>query len=329
MHLYHPPVRRWQIYLEERLAEQVRLTYGPELPAAPEYEVLVAGRPSRAALEASPRLQTLVIPWAGLPEETRALLGDFPQLTVYNLHHNATFVAEMTLALLLAAAKHLLPPDRALRRHDWTPRYGPNPAVHLAGKRALILGYGAIGQRVARLCRCLGMEVHALRHRVRPGDDPAFIHPPEALDALLPRSDVLIVALPHTEETTGLIGAPELARLPARAILVNVARGPIVDEEALFVALRDGTLHAAAIDVWYNYPAGKDAGYGVEEARVHTPPSTYPFHDLDNVVLSPHRAGGLGTDAVEEARVHDLAELLNALARGEAPSNRVRVERGY
>ncbi len=304
------------------------MTYGSELPIPPEYEVLVAGRPSRAALEASPRLRTLVIPWAGLPEETRALLADFPHLTVYNLHHNAAFVAEMTLALLLAAAKYLLPPDRALRRHDWTPRYAPNPAVHLAGKRALVLGYGAIGRRVACLCRCLGMEVHALRRRVRPDDDPDFVHPPEALDALLPQSDVLVVALPHTEETTGLIGARELSRLPSRAILVNVARGPIVDEEALFVALRDGVLHAAAIDVWYNYPSGKDAGYGVEEARAHTPPSNCPFHELDNVVMSPHRAGGLGTDAIEEARMQHLAQLLNALARGERP-NRVDVARGY
>jgi phosphoglycerate dehydrogenase-like enzyme len=310
------------------LAEQVHVTYGSELPSPPEYEVLVAGRPSRAALEASPRLRTLVIPWAGLPEETRTLLEDFPQLSVHNLHHNAAFVAEMSLALLLAAAKYILPPDRALRRHDWTPRYAPNPAVHLAGRRAFVLGYGAIGQRVARLCRCLGMEVHALRRRVRPGDDPDFIHPPEALDALLPRSDVLIVALPHTEETTGLIGAAELTSLPARAILVNVARGPIVEEEALFAALRDGVLHAAALDVWYNYPAGKDAGYGVEEARAHTSPSNYPFHELDNVVMSPHRAGGLGTEAIEEARMQHLAQLLNALARGEG-LNRVDVTRGY
>jgi phosphoglycerate dehydrogenase-like enzyme len=261
-------------------------------------------------------LEILVIPWAGLPPETRELLLDFPHVAVHNLHHNAASAAEMAVALMLAAAKFIVPIDRVFRTHDWTPRYQPNPAISLEGKTVLILGYGAIGQRVARACQGLGMEVVAIRR----SDTTGEIHPPDALHDLLPRVDVLIVCLPHTPETTGIIGAEELALLPADAVLVNVGRGPIVDEAALYHALREGTLYAAGLDVWYNYP-------GDESARSYTPPSTYPFYELDNVVMSPHRAGG--SKETEMQRMGCLAALLNAAARGEEMPNRVDLQAGY
>ena len=131
---------------------------------------------------------------------------------------------------------------------------------------------------------------------------------------------MLIICLPHTPETMELIGEPELALLSPGAILVNVGRGPIVDEAALYHALREGTLHSAGLDVWYNYPSG-------EAARSHTPPSAYPFHELDNVVMSPHRAGG--SDESEMRRMTHLAALLNAAARGYEMPNRVDLQAGY
>ncbi len=329
VHLRDEPPLRWRRYLEEALDPQVRVTYGPDLPEPPDYEILVAGRPSRRSLTAAPHLHTLIIPWAGLPESTRALLQEFPALAVHNLHHNAVAAAEMALALLLAAAKFLVPMDRALRRHDWRPRYGPNPAVRLGGGTALVLGYGAIGQRVARSCRGLGMHVLATRRRPRGDEAHADVRPPEALPALLPRADALLITLPLTDETVGLLGAAELARLPSPAVLVNVARGVIVDQAALYHALKDGALHAAGLDVWYNYPSGKDAGYDVEAARANTPPADYPFHELDNVVMSPHRGGGLRTTATERDRMEHLARLLNAATRDEPLPNRVDLERGY
>jgi phosphoglycerate dehydrogenase-like enzyme len=329
VHLRDEPPSRWRRYLEEALDPRVHVTYGPELPEPPGYEILVAGRPSRRSLTTAPHLHTLVIPWAGLPERTRVLLQDFPTLAVHNLHHNAVAAAEMALALLLAAAKFLVPLDRALRQHDWRPRYGPNPAVRLGGGTALVLGYGAIGQRVARSCRGLGMSVLATRRRPRGDEAHADVHLPEALHALLPQADALLITLPLTDETEGLIGAEELALLPSPAVLVNVARGAIVDQAALYHALKDGELHAAGLDVWYNYPSGKDAGYGVEAVRANTSPADYPFHELDNVVMSPHRAGGLHTTATERDRMDHLARLLNAAARGEPLPNRVDLARGY
>jgi phosphoglycerate dehydrogenase-like enzyme len=311
-------------YLRSRLSPQIRLTSGPDLPDPADYQILISGHPQREHVTASPNLQALVVPWAGIPDATRQLMAEFPGIAVHNLHHNAQPVAELALALLLAAAKFVVPLDRSMRSGDWTPRYESSPSLLLQGKTALILGYGAIGRRVARLCRGLGMETIATRrHASLPperDEEGVLVAPAQALNDLLPEADALLVCLPRTPETDGLIGAPELALLPSHAVLINVARGPIVDEEALYYALRDGTLYAAGLDVWYNYPSG-------EAARSHTPPSEYPFHELENVVMSPHR--GAASTETERLRMDHLAELLNTAARGEPMPNRVDLEAGY
>ncbi|MBN1953609.1 MAG: hydroxyacid dehydrogenase [Anaerolineae bacterium] len=322
VHLDRPYVPGVLEHLRSLLEPGIRLTVGPDLPAPARYHVLVAGRPSPEEIAASPNLCALIVPWAGIPPATRELLRGFPHIAVHNLHYNDVTTAEMAVTLMLAAAKRIVPIDRTFRQHDWTPRYQPNPSLALEGRTALILGYGAIGQRVARACRGLGMRVLAIRRcpEKAPPGLPDAVHPPHALRQLLPQADVLVVCLPHTPETEGLIGAGELALLPAQALLVNVARGPIVDEAALYHALCDGTLYGAGLDVWYNYPAD-------EAARPHTPPSAYPFHELDNVVMSPHRAGG-SVDK-EERRMARLAVLLNAARRGEEMPNRVDLAAGY
>lgn len=309
-------------HLRERLHPDVQITVGPELPQPTAYEILVAGRPEREHLVASPNLRALIIPWSGLPESTREVLLQYPGIAVHNLHHNALPVAEMALTLLLAAAKFIIPIDRALRQHDWRPRYRPNPSILLEGKTALILGYGAIGHHIARMCQGFGVEIWAIRRSVseKVKEGSVTLHPPNVLHDLLPQVDALLVCLPHTPETEGLVGAEELALLPSSAVLVNVGRGPVVDQEALYRALRDGGLYAAGLDVWYNYPDD-------EAARAHTPPASYPFHELDNVVMSPHRAGG--SRETEYRRMERLAVLLNAAARGESMPNRVDLKRGY
>ncbi len=297
VHIPRPPRGSFLEELSARL-EGVRL-----VDAAP-YDVLVEGAPERALAAGC---SAIVIPYAGVPGKTRKLAVEL-DAALYNLHHNAAPTAEMAMALLLAVAKRIVPYDRALRAGDWRPRYGETHNTLLFGKTAVVLGHGAIGRRVAAACEGFGMEVLAVRRR-----DGA------ALEELLPRADALMVCLPWTDETEGLIGAAQLALLPDGALLVNVARGPIVDEQALYDALRSGRI-AAGLDVWYDYPKEP-------EDRAHQPPSSLPFHELKNVVMSPHH-GGL-TDGVEALRAQHLAELLNALARGEEPDSRVDLKRGY
>jgi phosphoglycerate dehydrogenase-like enzyme len=264
----------------------------------------------------------VVVPWAGITAGTRDLLREFPQLAVHNLHHNAVTVAELAIALLLAAAKSIVPLDRGLRARDWTPRYQASSALMLAGRTALVLGYGAVGREVARLCRSLGMEVVAVRRNgpTDPTEGPDEVHPITELERLLPRADALLICLPHTAETDGLIGERELSLLPPSALLVNMGRGPIVDEDALFSALQERRLYGAGLDVWYRYPTDR-------ESRSDTEPASRPFGELDNVVLSPHRGGQ--ADATERLRMEHLAQLLNAARAGEPLPNPVDLSAGY
>jgi phosphoglycerate dehydrogenase-like enzyme len=312
-------------YLLSLLDDGFCITTGADVP--PETQILVAGRPTRDHLKSCPDLHTLVIPFAGLPVETRELMAGFPHINVHNLHHNAPMTAEMALALLLAAAKNTVPVDQALRKHDWSPRYTSTPPNFvLEGKTALILGYGSIGRRVGAACRGLGMTVQGIRRN--PGDEPG-VYALDALPALLPQAQVFIICVPGTPDTEGLIGEAELALLPDGAILVNVGRGYVVDEGALYRALKKRHLHAAGLDVWYNYPTRLESHLMGEESYRNTPPSAYPFHELDNVVMSPHRAGGAGTYEVELRRMKALAQFLTIAASGQPLPHLVDIEAGY
>jgi phosphoglycerate dehydrogenase-like enzyme len=304
------------------LEGHIQLTTGPIRQELPPFEALVAGRPDKAALDYSPNLESLFIPFAGVPPETRTLIRSYPTLRVYNLHHNARTTAELALALLLAASKNLLTYDKALRRADWTPRYEGNPGFHLQGCRVCVLGFGSIGREIGVLCKAVGMKVEGIRFSASPGEvwNNIPIYPPDALHSLLENSQILILSVPLTEKTVGIIGEEELKLLQRPSVLVNIARGSIVDEAALYHALLDGTLFAAGLDVWYQYPSSMDE-------RTSTWPSRYPFQELPNVVLSPHRGGA--ADSMEYLRAEALARLLSAASRGETLWNQVDLQRGY
>lgn len=323
VHVLSPPAEEARSVLEAALAPSIEVSFGPR-EAEANTEVLVGGRPSRDQLEGLPHLRFVVVPYAGVPQATRTLLLDgFPQLIVCNLHHNAVAAAELAFALLLAAAKTIVPADAGLRRGDWDLRYSGEATVLLEGKTVLVLGLGAIGTRVASVCNGFGMSVIGVRRHVdRPNPLDVAVHPLSALGLLLPSADFVVVCLPLTEDTEGLIGDRELRALPSSAILVNVARGEIVDERALFAALSERRIAAAGLDVWYRYPKGK-------EERRHTLPSSLPFWELDNVVMSPHRGGAFRTEGLERRRMEDLARTLNAIAQGGPIPNRVDLRAGY
>ena len=300
-----------EAYLTSLLDPGIILTNSGQDPELSDYEVLIGGRPSPEQLKASPNLRFLVIPYAGLPGTTRKLMLDFPQIAVHNLHHNAVPTAEMALSLMFAAAKFLVPYDQALRKNDWTPRYlTPSPVMLLKDKNILILGYGKIGQHIAKVCSALEMKILAIRRNQIPDENDVKIYPSQSLHELLPRCDVLMISLPLTTQTRDLINQKELELLPQHSILVNVGRGPVVNQKALYEALKNGQIRAAGLDVWYSYPSD-------EETRSNTPPSDFPFYELENIVMSPHRAGAGGSDDVEKLRMEHLAALLNAAARRE------------
>lgn len=283
------------------------ITFGTDVPS--EVDVLVWGVPTVEGLTSVVQGGTLVIPYSGVATATRERLAARPDLRVFNLHHNADLVAEHAVALLLAASRRLVPHHRAMVSGDWRGRWSEDDSPPLRGAPAVILGYGAIGRRVGEALTALGMTVHGIRRH----------HGVEALERLLPHARALIVAVPLTPATTGLLDARRLDLLPAEAVLVNIARGAVCDEVALYEALRDRRIYGAGLDVWWRYP---DA-----EHRHDTPPAECAFHELDNVVCSPHRAGH-GAET-EELRTAHLAEVLADLAQGRTPASRVDPTLGY
>lgn len=320
VHILYQPAKEDLAHLITLLDKNISLTAGEPLPGFGEVQVLVAGRPSQTQLEQLGPIEVLIIPWTGIPPETRSLLINYPDLRIHNLHHNAGAAAELALSLLLAAAKQVIPLDQQLRKQDWRPRYDKSSTVLLNGKNALILGYGEIGRLIKKYLEALSVNVWMIKRTVESDTNDELIYTPGKLNELLPETDLLILALPHTEETDQLISHKELSLLPGNAILVNISRGKIVDQEALYMVLKNHQIFGAGLDVWYNYPER-------EEDRASTLPADFPFHELDNVVMSPHRGGMV--QETETLRMAALAVLINAAARGEPIPNRVDLDLGY
>jgi phosphoglycerate dehydrogenase-like enzyme len=213
-------------------------------------------------------------------------------------------MAEHAIAMALAAAKRLLVEHAALARGAFN-QFTRNRM--LAGGVCGILGFGGIGVATARLARGLGMRVHAINRRGRSDEPTDWIGTPDRLDALLEASDVLVIATPLTPATLGLMGAPQLARMKPDAILVNVARGEIVDERALYERLTACPNFTACIDAWW-----------IEPIRHGTFRMDQPFMELPNVIGSPHNSAAAisGTGGVGLRRA--IANIRRALA-GETP----------
>ncbi|HJP84219.1 MAG TPA: NAD(P)-dependent oxidoreductase, partial [Fimbriimonadaceae bacterium] len=220
----------WEDQFRQALDGAAECTFGNEIPHP--VDVLVKGTPTEEELQG---VKHVVIPFAGIPVATRELLSTKPQTILYNLHHNAADTAEMALALYFAVAKKIVVRDRHLREGKWSEgsfmRGGSADSVRAAGKHALVLGYGAIGQRIANVCRAMEMTVWAVR---RSGPFDSDIHSVEKLDDLLSSAEALFVALPLTPETEGLLSAERLDLLPRNCIIANIARGRIFNEEAMF-----------------------------------------------------------------------------------------------
>ena len=173
-------------------------------------------------------------------------------------------VAEHAIALMFACARGLARMDRGVRGGSW----GPLEGVQLAGKTLGVVGLGGIGAEVARIARAIGMEVIGWNRTRRP--DAAA--PQVELDELLARADVISLHLALTDETRGIIDRERIAQMKRGAILINTARGALIDEHALIEALRSGQIGHAGLDVFHAEPLARD----------------HPLASMENVTLSSH-----------------------------------------
>ena len=212
--------------------------------------------------------------------------------------------ADIAMLLMLGAARRAYEGERLVRTNRWT-SWRPTQLLgtDLTGKRLGILGMGRIGSAVARRAQAFGMRVHYHNRRPLPPSQAAQADYVESLDDFLARSDVLSIHCPATPATTGLIDAAAVARLPHGAIIVNTARGPIVDDDALIAGLRSGHLAAAGLDVFTGEP-DIDPRY----------------RELDRTFLLPH----LGSATVETRNAMGFKALdnLEVYFAGQEPPDR-------
>lgn len=252
------------------------------LELIPDCNILIGWRPTEKLLEAGKSLRLCINPGAGV-KHLIDLFRKFPDLILCNGHGNAYFTAQHTIALLLALA------NRVLMHHDWMKqgrwRTGDKEAasIPLKYRKIGLLGYGAVNQKVHQFLRSFEPEVFMLKKHLAENDDRESVFTIDRLDEFLELVDTLIIAVPHTSETDGIIDRDRLRYLGKEGLLVNVARGGVIREKALYESLKSNEIAGAAIDVWYEYhpePDDKNKKF----------PWHYPFEQLDNVILSPHRA---------------------------------------
>ena len=198
-------------------------------------------------------------------------------------YSNSPAVAEHAFALMLSLAKKIIELDSSLKKGIWRPYAQEHFLKELYGKNLVILGFGGVGIEIAKRAKAFGMNIYAIKRTYDPSLKQKyslnFLGTLKDLDYVLKVADFLVVAVPLTKETKNLIGERELKLMKPTAYVINVARGAIINEQALYNALTQGWIAGAGIDVWYEYPPSPYA------------PSKLGLHKLPNVIATPHKAG--------------------------------------
>jgi phosphoglycerate dehydrogenase-like enzyme len=246
----------------------------------------------------------------------RVAVAELPaQAIVARTSHHERSIAEHILMVVLAHQRRLLPVTEQMRAGSWiSVATKASTPLHRTLDELTIgfVGLGGIATEAVRLCTGLGMKAVAVRRSPDAGSvleaDLEWVKPMEDLPELLAASDVVVLCLPLTGETRGLMGAEQFELMRDDALLVNVSRGPIVDEEALYTALQGKAIGGAALDVWWEAPTGTDAPEWVTR-----------FAALPNVIATPHHSGHARQTFVRRAT--EIAENINAFAQGRAPGN--------
>ena len=305
--------------LLEMLASEASLTFLGEIPPAQREQVL-----ERATIlltwnfareiqpQDYPHLQQVRfiqllsagadhMPFADLPSHL---------LVASNPGAYAAPMAEHVLAMTLALAKRLLVENQKLKQGEFD-QFTPNRS--LAGMTAGILGFGGIGRATARLMRAFGMRIAAINTTGTSPEPTDFLGTLHDLERVLRESDVVVISLPLTKATRGLIGKEHLAWMKPDAILVNVARGAILDEEALYTHVKSHPTFLVGIDAWWTEPFRQGA-FRME----------YPFLNLPNVLGSPHNSAIVANGQMHAAR--QAAENVKHFLRGEKVTGIVRRE---
>jgi phosphoglycerate dehydrogenase-like enzyme len=324
VYLPHPiPVWRLPEGYLEKIRRRAQKAFDIEIPyteeafarALPGAEALFAWGLARRHVEKAERLRWLHTPLAGVdrvlnPELLRAEIRVTSSRGV-----NTVAVAEHALAMILALTRGVADSVRAQVERRWTQDalFGRRPPLDvLPGKTLGILGLGDIGRALAQRARALGMVVWGMTRRPHPKPDEVDrLLLPDKKDLLIRNAEILVLAVPLTAETTGIIGERELKQMKPTSILINVGRGALVQESALVRALREGWIAGAGLDVLATEPL---------------PPAS-PLWSFPNVVITPHVAGTFPRYMAMSADL--FLENLGRYLAGDALLNEVDKRAGY
>lgn len=269
----------------------------------------------RGSRPPAPKLRLLQVPLAGTDGIDVAALPK--GVTLCNAYGHEAALGEFAVMMMLAWRHRLLDIAGSFRAGSWawSPMTGGPVRGEIGGQTVGIVGLGHIGREVASRAAALGCRVLAVNRTPRekpPLVERVFVW--DELDRMLGECDIVVLSCALTPQTTGLIDAPRLGAMKRTAFLINIARGPIADEDALYQALHNGVIGGAALDAWWRYPSPDDP-----EPR----PSRHPFHELPNVIMTPHCSPR--TDGTIARRSRDVARNIDRFVRGEPLANIVAV----
>ena len=277
---------------------------------APTADAFVGGR-IKGNWPAIPNLKLYQIPFTGYDWIGPAQVPAGCQ--VCNTFEHEGTIAEYVFCAMLEWEFGITKSDQLFREVGWKGRVPGTGPTHgeLYGKTIGIVGYGHIGQEVARRARAFGMRCIAVTRTIRSTEEPLeWIDTMRSLERLLGESDYVMIGLPLSDETRGLFNTVRLAQMKPDGVLINVGRGHIVEEEALYDALSSRRIGGAVIDVWYGYAS---------EDNPDRMPWNFPFNELDNIVMTPHNSAL--SETMHDRRWKFIAANLDRFNRGEQLEN--------
>lgn len=279
---------------------------------AAQCNVMIGGNIPRESWPAVPELRLFQIPWAGFnhtgPEK-------MPKGTpVCNCFEHESSIAEYVMLAMLEWEIRLCQMDVSMRERGWGGRIiGLTGSYHgeLSGKTVGFVGYGHIAEAVAVRAKAFGLKLQAVRRKNEScPDELDWLGSIDDLPQLLASSDFVIIACDLNDATRNLFDDRVLGLMKPTSVLVNVSRGGIVVEQALYNALKQRNIAGAVIDVWYNYN---------EKGKPEVSPFNFPFNELDNIIMSAHESGW--TENQVERRWQFIAQNIRNLESGHEPLN--------
>lgn len=271
-------------------------------------DIMIGANASDKLIESAHNLKLFHVPWVGLDRINFPALQK-KNVIICNCKWNDTIVAEYALTLLLTYLKHIVPIHNSFSTGSWKLR--PTPSRLLFGSKVLLIGFGSIGQELAKMLQPFTKRIIALRNNPdkTTSSERELVQKVIGWDTYFEEVkdiDYIVVSLPLTPQTEGILSKNRLKAIKQGAILVNVGRGKTIDEEGLYEVLKSKHLGGAAIDTWYNYISSTDSEPFY--------PSRFPFQELDNIIMSPHRAATFSdttTDNLQEDIIFNITSFVS------------------